>query len=148
MMRGSLRVLGAEWSRLVTARSAHICALLLVIVPVLRVMATFGNAKLADLEREARGGQAIGLDGGTGWAPFIDGWRAGLMLGVALLLVHAARSLAGDRESGLLRIPVTRSASPTFSPSIRVHVPSGRISRWLSEPVRVSPRRVRTVMVR
>jgi len=113
MMRGSLRVLGAEWSRLVTARSAHICALLLVIVPVLRVMATFGNAKLADLEREARGGQAIGLDGGTGWAPFIDGWRAGLMLGVALLLVHAARSLAGDRESGLLRIPVTRSASRT-----------------------------------
>ncbi len=112
-MNGALRVLGAEWGRLVSARTARVSAVLLAAVPMLRVAASVAGSKLEALQQEARGTAAVGLDGGRAWAPFIDGWRAGLTLGLALLLVHAARSLAGDRESGVLRIAVTRSASRT-----------------------------------
>lgn len=114
-MKGALRVLGAEWVRLMTARAAWVSAALLVLVPALRVAASVAGQRFEALEREARGikGGGIGLDGGTAWAPFIDGWRAGLVLGLALLLVQAARTLAGDRESGVLRIAVTRCASRT-----------------------------------
>ncbi|MEZ6013878.1 MAG: hypothetical protein R3F49_02080 [Planctomycetota bacterium] len=113
-MRGTFRVLRAEWMRLVSARTAWVAAALLVLVPILRVAASVAGQRLEALEQEARGGAgSIGLDGGTGWAPFVDGWRAGLVLGLALLLVHAARALAGDRETGVLRIAVTRSASRT-----------------------------------
>lgn len=114
-MNGAGRVLGAELVRLVTSRAARWSAVLLVLVPALRVAASVAGRRLEALEQEARGGAAgaIGLDGGTAWAPFIDGWRAGLVLGLALLLVQAARGLAGDRESGVLRIAVTRSASRT-----------------------------------
>lgn len=110
-MRGALRVLGAEWARLASARSARVSALLLVLVSALRVVAAVAGEKLERLERDARGLASVGLDEGTAWGPLVDGWRAGLMLGVALLLVHAARAVAGDRESGVLRIAITRSAS-------------------------------------
>lgn len=112
-MKGALRVFRAEWGRLVAARTARVSAALLVAVPILRVGASTAGARIEALQREARGVAAVGLDGGTAWAPLVDGWRAGLVLGLALLLVHAARSLAGDRESGVLRIAVTRSASRT-----------------------------------
>jgi hypothetical protein len=110
-VRGAVRVLGAEWARLVSARSARVCAALLVLVPALRVVAAVAGEKLERLERDARGLSSVGLDEGTAWGPLVDGWRAGLTLGVALVLVHAARALAGDRESGVLRIALTRSAS-------------------------------------
>jgi hypothetical protein len=114
-VKGALRVLGAEWVRLVTSRAARISAGLLVLVPALRVAASVAGKRVEELERQARGIKvgATGFDSGTAWAPFVDGWRAGLVLGLALLLVHAARTLAGDRESGVLRIAVTRSASRT-----------------------------------
>ena len=57
------------------------------------------------------GGGAPGLTEGDGWALLVDGWRAGLMLATALLLVQSARALAGDRETGVFRLAVTRSAS-------------------------------------
>jgi hypothetical protein len=41
----------------------------------------------------------------------LDGMRTGLALTVFALLVTSARSLAGDHESGLLRMAVTRSVS-------------------------------------
>lgn len=112
-MRGTLRVLGAECARLASARSARVSAAILVLVPALRVFVSVAAVKLEQLEREARGQTWIGLDQGTAWGPLVDGWRAGLMLGFALLLVHAARAVAGDRESGVLRIAITRSASRT-----------------------------------
>lgn len=112
-MNGTLRVLRAEWARLVEARTAWVAAALLLAVPALRVAAAALGRRVEELERSARGTRSIGLEEGTAWAPFVDGWRAGLALGVALLLVHAARSVAGDRESGVLRLAVTRSASRT-----------------------------------
>jgi ABC-type transport system involved in multi-copper enzyme maturation permease subunit len=61
--------------------------------------------------------RAVDADGevlvtsGAAWAPFVDGWRIGLVLGALFLLVHAARGLAGDRETGVLRQAVTRSVA-------------------------------------
>ncbi len=114
-MNGTGRVFRAELVRLATARAAQASALLLVLVPVLRVGASVTGKKLEELERQALGGKESfdALSSGTAWAPFVDGWRAGLVLSVALLLVQAARALAGDRETGVLRIAVTRSASRT-----------------------------------
>jgi hypothetical protein len=114
-MRGALRVLFAESVRLATARAAWVSAVLLVFVPALRVAAWVTGKQIEALEQKASGRKSsgIGLDEGTAWWPFVEGWRAGLVLGLALLLVQASRSLAGDRESGVLRIAVTRSASRT-----------------------------------
>jgi ABC-type transport system involved in multi-copper enzyme maturation permease subunit len=48
---------------------------------------------------------------GNAWAPFVDGWLAGLTVGTLLLLIASTRAVAGDREAGLLRVASTRSAS-------------------------------------
>jgi hypothetical protein len=110
-MNGALRVLRAETVRMVGSQAAWIGAILVVLVPVLRVWASVVATRAKELERMASGGGGLGLSEGTGWAMLVDGWRAGLMLSTALLLVHAARSIAGDRETGVLRLAVTRSAS-------------------------------------
>ncbi|MFT6109231.1 MAG: hypothetical protein ACJA2W_002148 [Planctomycetota bacterium] len=110
-MSGAFRVLRAEFVRLCTSRTGVVAGLLLVLVPALRVWAAGLAARAKDIERAATGAEQIGLTEGTGWAMLVDGWRAGLMLGTALLLVQGARSIAGDRETGVLRLAVTRSAS-------------------------------------
>ena len=112
-MSGTFRVLRAEFVRLVTSRTALVGAILLAAIPALRVWAAGIAARTKEIERIASGRENIGLSEGTGWAYLVDGWRAGLMLGVALLLVQAARAVAGDRETGVLRLAVTRSASRT-----------------------------------
>src|SRR6185503_13053138 len=48
---------------------------------------------------------------GNAWSPFVDGWLTGLTVATLLLLIASARSLAGDREAGLLRVARTRSVS-------------------------------------
>ena len=48
---------------------------------------------------------------GNAYAPLVEGWLAGLTVGTLLLLVHSARTIAGDRESGILRLARTRSVS-------------------------------------
>ncbi|MEM9379109.1 MAG: ABC transporter permease subunit [Planctomycetota bacterium] len=110
-MSGALRVLRAELFRLRGSRAAWIGGILVAIVPMLRVWAAVLAARAQEIERIAAGRDPIGLSEGTGWAHRGDGWRAGLMLGTALLLVQAARSIAGDRETGVLRLAVTRSVS-------------------------------------
>jgi ABC-type transport system involved in multi-copper enzyme maturation permease subunit len=110
-MRGVPRVLRAELYRLLRSRAAWCAALFLASISAARVFLTHAS----EVAREARalgGGAASGqLEGGTGWAPFVDGWRTGLTAGVLLLLLHAARTIAADRESGVLRIALTRSSS-------------------------------------
>lgn len=110
-MSGAFRVFRAEFVRLVTSRTGLVAGLLLLLMPALRVWAAGLALKAKAIERAATGAEALGLSEGTGWALFVDGWRAGLMLGTALLLVQSARSIAGDRETGVLRLAVTRSAS-------------------------------------
>ncbi len=110
-MSGTWRVLSAELYRLLKSRGAWLAAAFLFLVPVLRVWAAHIAEQAARLEAATRSGTALGLEEGRGWAPLVEGWRAGLALGSLILLIHGARSIAGDRESGLLRLASTRTAA-------------------------------------
>ena len=110
-MTGSFRVLRAELVRICASRSAWLGLALVALIPALRVWAAVLAQRAKEIERMAGGGSAPGLSEGNGWALLVDGWRAGLMLATALLLVQSARALAGDRETGVFRLAVTRSAS-------------------------------------
>jgi hypothetical protein len=116
MSAGTLRAFAAEGYRLSRSRTVLLSACFLGAVSALRVMA----ARLAELSAHAAAVErafAQGRDApppppvGNAWAPLADGWLAGLTVGTLLLLIASARSLAGDRESGLLRLGSTRSVS-------------------------------------
>lgn len=115
-MNGTLRVLRAEAYRALHSRAVRITGLCLGLVSFLRVVGGWVGAR-ADAAERARAALAGGRDvpdlelAGNAFGPLVDGWSAGLVLGGLLLLVHAARTLAGDREHGILRIALTRSAS-------------------------------------
>lgn len=111
-MSAVLRVVRAEGYRLLRTRSSWIVLLALFILSVLRVFASHvaESAETARRIASGRGPETV-ADSGDAWAPFVDGWRMGLMVAALVLLVHAARSLAGDREAGLLRMAVTRGAT-------------------------------------
>lgn len=111
LIGASLRSLRAEAGRLLHSRWTYVALSLLVLTPLLHL---FGS-HLADLGAHARlmaeGGSAEERVPQNAWAPFIDAWLAGLTLAVLLLLLFFSRSIAGDVESGLLRLSVTRSVS-------------------------------------
>lgn len=117
-MNGAGRVFSAEWYRIARSRVMLGSALFLALVAALRVVA----ARMADASIYASSVQrALSQDRpvppvppiANAWAPFVDGWLAGLTVGTLLLLIASTRALAGDRESGLLRVAGTRSASRT-----------------------------------
>lgn len=117
-MKGTLRVLSAEWYRARHSRVLLGATVFLALVAALRV----GAAVLADQATYADAvRRALSQDRpvppppgpGNAWAPFVDGWRAGLTVATLLLLIASARCLAGDREAGLLRVARTRVASRT-----------------------------------
>jgi len=115
-MRGTGRAVTAEWYRLTHGRLLLGSAVFLAAVAALRVFAARlaeQSAYAAELQRALAQGRAAPPAPGPGnaWAPFVDGWLAGLTVGTLLLLIASARSLAGDRESGLLRVARTRSVS-------------------------------------
>lgn len=102
-MSGALRVVRAEFRRLVRVTPVWLTGLVLAAVAALTTWASHLRA--------VREGVLDPIDSGRAWAPFVDGWRAGLVLGAFALLAFAARSLAGDRETGVVRLACTRSAS-------------------------------------
>jgi hypothetical protein len=115
-MRGTGRAVTAEWFRLTHGRLVFGSALFLAAVAALRVVAARlaqASAYAAEVQRALSQGRAAPPAPGPGnaWPPFVDGWLAGLTVGTLLLLIVSARSLAGDRESGLLRVARTRSVS-------------------------------------
>lgn len=110
-MSGSLRVLRAELGRTLTSWAAWFGILLIVFIPMLWVWVGTVADRAERIQRMAEGRMYLGLSEGTGWSTMVDGWRPALMIATALLLVQTARSVAGDRESGVLRLAVTRSAS-------------------------------------
>ena len=103
MLAASLRVLRVELGRLLRARSAWLTLVLLSATSALGAFVAVGATALE------RGGTEDPMTSGKAWAPLVDGWRVGLVLAVLVLLAHGARSLAGDREAGVLRLAVTRS---------------------------------------
>ena len=113
-MKSAWFVLRAEGHRLLRSRASWLVLVTLFLVSALRVFAAYVGATAARAERLAGGGGEVDASSsGDAWAPFVEGWRAGLVLAAILLLCHAARGLAGDREAGLLRLATTRGASRT-----------------------------------
>jgi len=108
---GSLRVLRAEIARTLTSWAAWFGVIMILVIPFLWVWVGVLADRAERIQRMAEGRTYLGLSEGTGWSTMVDGWRPALMIATALLLVQTARSLAGDRESGVLRLAVTRSAS-------------------------------------
>jgi hypothetical protein len=109
-VRGTLLVARSEWYRDVRARSTWILALLVALVPAARVVA-WRIAEAPARLRLAQSGDGGDDLGGTGWAPLVESWRFGLVLGALALLIHFARGLAGDRDAQIARLAVTRSVS-------------------------------------
>lgn len=111
-----MRTISAEWSRLVRARTTWYAAIAVLTLAFLRVTAS----KLAEQAAWAEQVRRALMSGAetpeappvsNAFGPWVDGWRAGIALGVVLLVVHGARSLAADDERGLARIQLTRGAS-------------------------------------
>jgi len=114
---GTGRVFAAELGRLLSGRALWLSGLALFALSALRVVAAHASLSAERARRLqlalARGSE---LDDSpdvlrNAFAPWVDGWRAGASVGTLLLLIFAARALAGDRESGLLRLASTRSAT-------------------------------------
>jgi len=115
-MTGALRVFRAEAYRLSRSRTVALAGLFLAAVAALRVLGAHAadmSAYAAAAQRALSAGKAVPPlpPPGNAWAPFADGWLAGLTVGTLLLLIASARTLAADRETGLLRLASTRSVS-------------------------------------
>lgn len=114
-MSGCWRVFRAELYRLVRSRALLFSALFVAAVAALRVhgeqvLQRAGHAAAVQ-KALSRGAEAPPApDAANAYAPWVEGWVSGLTVGTLLLLVLAARSLAADRESGVLRLARTRSA--------------------------------------
>ena len=100
-MSGTWLVFRAELARLAWSRATWGVAFLLAVCAGMRALTSVAVGA----------GSAEAISSGRAWAPLADGWRAGIVLGVLVLLTYSARSIAGDRESGVLRLAVTRSAT-------------------------------------
>lgn len=115
-MKGTGRVLRAEAYRLARSRTAWFGAGAIASVAALRVFAAHlaeRAARASAVQEALLSGRALPAAEGpsNAFAPLVEGWLAGLTVGTLLLLIHSARSIAGDRESGVLRLARTRSAS-------------------------------------
>lgn len=110
-MSGAWRVFRAECYRLLRSRATQLSAAFLFLVPAMHVAAARFVDSAERLDAARRGREVLGLEEGRGWAPMVEAWRVGLALGALLLLIHGARTIAGDRDSGVMRLASTRTAS-------------------------------------
>ena len=102
-MKGLTYALRAEAFRLRKSRATWWSLLFLLALAAARVFVAHVAATLD--------GPPSGERSGTGWGPLVDGWRTALSAASLLLLMHAARTIAADRESGVLRTSLTRASS-------------------------------------
>lgn len=115
-MIGTGRAFRAEGYRLARSRVAWAALLAVGLLSALRVVAAYAG-RTAEHATRVRAALVEGrdapppFDAGNAFAPFVDGWIVGLTLGTLVLLIHFARTLAGDREAGVLRLASTRSVS-------------------------------------
>lgn len=111
-----MRTLIAEWVRLIRSRATWYAGFAVMGLAFLRVAAS-RLAERAAWAEQVRRALMQGTDtpeappASNAFGPWVDGWRAGIALGVILLVVQGARSLASDDERGLARIQITRGAS-------------------------------------
>ena len=75
-MSGALRVLRAEFMRMLASRAAWVGALMMIAVPALRIWAASFAERAKAIEAMGSGQSLTGLSEGTGWAMLVSGWRA------------------------------------------------------------------------
>jgi len=111
-VRGSILVARSELYRDLRSRSSWVLMALIGLVPVARVL-VWRLAEAPERLRRAKAGVSQSAEelAGAGWAPLVESWRFGLVLGGLALLIHFARGLASDRDTGIARLAVTRSVS-------------------------------------
>ncbi len=99
-MTGTLRILRSELMRIVYSRSPWVIGIAIGLLAALRSFAS----------TTAIVGRGV-VESGGAYGPLVDGITTGLTLTAFALLVMSARSIAGDHESGQLRMAVTRSVA-------------------------------------
>lgn len=99
-MTGTLRIFRSELDRLFCGFGLWIVGLTVGAV-----------AALSALKSSIELAGDLSITSGAGWSCMLEGMGTGVALMAFALLIASARSLAGDHESGLLRMAVTRSAS-------------------------------------
>lgn len=115
-MKGLIAAVSAELYRVRRSRALKLCGFLIAAVSALRVFGAHVAVRAAWAQRVQEAvlaGREVPERPGpdNAYGPWVDGWRAGLTVGALVLLVAAARSLAGDDERGLARIQTTRGIS-------------------------------------
>ncbi len=110
-MSGTWLMFRAELFRLRRSRAIWLAAVFVFLASSSRVLAARLSDSAARFAAARQGRELLGLEEGRGWALLVEGWRTGLALGALLLLIHGARSVAGDRERGVLRLASTRTVS-------------------------------------
>jgi ABC-type transport system involved in multi-copper enzyme maturation permease subunit len=96
----------------IAARSRAVKAVLLI-----PPLFAFGRVALGKMQgvaqkvQEAVQGGAARPIAENAYGPITDGLAAGLSIGLLLLLALSATSLAGDRDLGVIRLPLTRRVS-------------------------------------
>ena len=92
-MTGTWRVFRGEWFRMMRGRGIWILGTLLAAISALRVVVARAFQAASEAQLAAQGHDALERgDTGTGWAPLIDGWRAGMVLSTLLLLALSGLS--------------------------------------------------------
>jgi hypothetical protein len=111
-VNGSLLIAKSELYRDLRSRSTWLLTAMIGMVPLVRVLA-WRLAEAPERLRRAQSGASRSAEelAGAGWAPLVESWRFGLVLGGLALLIHFARGLAGDHDTGMARLAVTRSVS-------------------------------------
>ena len=99
MISGATTVLRAEVARLLATRAFHGAVALVAVAAAAR--AFLAGASLP----------ANGVESGAGWHGLAVGLQSGLVLSGFVLVFVAARGLAGDAHSWVLRLALTRCAS-------------------------------------
>ncbi|MED5329867.1 MAG: ABC transporter permease subunit [Planctomycetota bacterium] len=115
-MKGTLIVFRSEWYRLTRTRATLFAAFFVASVASLRVFAAWvahQATHTAAVKKALAAGREVPeiLGPGNAFAPFFDGWLAGLTVGTLLLLIFSSRALASDLEAGMLRLSRTRTCS-------------------------------------
>ncbi|MEW6744649.1 MAG: ABC transporter permease subunit [Planctomycetota bacterium] len=115
---GAWRALRAELYRSLRSSTTFVLLLLPACISVVRVIV----ARLVSVAEQSRQlGRSLAAGetrlpfeaSDNAYGPFVDGLRTGLALGILLLLAGTSALIAAERESGTIRVALTRSVSRT-----------------------------------
>lgn len=115
-MSGALLALRAETYRALRSPGSRWVLLATALVAIARVTGGFVAERIGRARQLttalAAGREAVAGAGTTNaYVPFLDGLAASLTIAVLLLLAFSASTIASERDTGTIRLPLTRSVS-------------------------------------